>query len=63
MTTGHRSASRVYDQIVCTHCGKAWDVNDPEPPECTAPTVPTKRKPRRGGTVWISELKDKIKNA
>jgi hypothetical protein len=22
------------DQMTCTHCGKVWDMNDPEPPAC-----------------------------
>lgn len=28
------SLSRQDDQTMCSHCGKAWDVTDPEPPEC-----------------------------
>lgn len=30
----HRNPVRRGDQIECGHCGKQWDVNDPEPPEC-----------------------------
>jgi len=59
MTTEHQSARQFSDQMLCSHCGKAWDVNDPEPPECAEPPAPTKR----GATVWIGELKDRIKNA
>lgn len=22
------------DQMLCDHCGLAWDMNDPDPPEC-----------------------------
>lgn len=30
---GHKT--RQYsDQLHCHVCGKQWDVNDPEPPEC-----------------------------
>lgn len=28
------SARRYSDQMSCSKCGLAWDVNDPEPPEC-----------------------------
>ena len=34
MTTDHKSAIRVCDQYHCSYCGKQWDVDDPEPPEC-----------------------------
>lgn len=36
MTTlhNHKSARQYGDQYHCSHCGKQWDVNDPEPPEC-----------------------------
>lgn len=28
-------AARQYsDQMVCSKCGLAWDINDPEPPQC-----------------------------
>ena len=27
-------AQRHSDQMQCTHCGLAWDVNDPEPSKC-----------------------------
>ena len=32
--TGHKKAIRVNDQYHCAECGKQWDVNEPEPPEC-----------------------------
>jgi len=32
--TGHKKAIRVNDQYHCAECGKQWDVNDPDPPEC-----------------------------
>lgn len=28
-------AIQYSDQMQCAKCGKAWDVNDPDPPECT----------------------------
>lgn len=36
------------DQMHCYHCGKQWDVNDPEPPEC------------KTGMDWLREIKNKI---
>ena len=35
MTHNHKAARRHSDQYHCHHCGKQWDVNDPDPPECT----------------------------
>jgi hypothetical protein len=31
---GHKKPRRYSDEIHCSHCGKTWDVNDPEPPAC-----------------------------
>ncbi len=31
----HNCQARQYsDQMICAPCGLAWDMNDPEPPEC-----------------------------
>lgn len=30
-------ALRYFDHYQCLPCGKQWDVNDEEPPECTPP--------------------------
>lgn len=31
----HACQARQYsDQMICAPCGLAWDMNDPEPPEC-----------------------------
>lgn len=35
MNNDHKSPRQYSDQIHCSHCGKQWDVNDPEPPTCT----------------------------
>lgn len=61
--TQHKSARQFSDQMVCSHCGKAWDVNDPEPTECTTTPAPRKRGSKRGATVWINELREKIRDA
>ena len=34
MTTNHKAARRVNEQYHCHHCGKQWDYNDHDPPEC-----------------------------
>ncbi len=34
-------ARQYSDEMVCTLCGKTWDVNDPDPPKC----VDTKKRP------------------
>ena len=43
MTTQHKNARQHSDQMHCSHCGKQWDVNDPEPPACTALNVSAAR--------------------
>lgn len=32
--TGGCKARQYSDQMQCGRCGLAWDVSDPEPPEC-----------------------------
>ena len=39
------------DQLHCSHCGKQWDINDPEPPPC------------KTGSDWLREIKNKIGDA
>lgn len=34
MTPEHKAVRQYSDQYHCSHCGKQWDVNDPNPPEC-----------------------------
>lgn len=37
-------AVQYSDQMNCGVCQLAWDVNDPDPPNCTLNTVPSKRE-------------------
>lgn len=30
----HKNLRQYGDEMHCSHCGKTWDVNDPEPPAC-----------------------------
>ena len=30
----HKAVRQYNDQYHCVECGKQWDVNDPDPPEC-----------------------------
>lgn len=39
MTSSHKAARQYSDQYICSHCGKQWDVNDPDPPDCTESDV------------------------
>lgn len=34
MMTGHKNVRRYSDQYHCSECGKQWDINDPDPPQC-----------------------------
>lgn len=46
---GHKGILQMSDQAICTYCGKAWDMNDIDPPECTeepAPAMGTRVKSR-----------------
>lgn len=43
---GHKT--RQYsDQLHCHVCGKQWDVNDPEPPECISEEEKERRQESR----------------
>jgi len=46
----HKNARQHSDEMHCSHCGKTCDVNDPEPPPCTALStarVPVKLRGRK----------------
>lgn len=46
----HNCHARQYsDQMICTPCGLAWDMNDPEPPECKRHAMEPKLKTKRPG--------------
>ncbi len=34
MENGHKNVRRYGDQYHCADCGKQWDIDDPEQPEC-----------------------------
>lgn len=31
----HKSPIQLSDEMLCSYCGKTWDVNDNDPPECS----------------------------
>ncbi len=31
---GHKNVRRYSDQYHCSDCGRQWDIDDPEPPQC-----------------------------
>lgn len=45
----HGSVRRYGDQYHCSSCGKQWDVNDPDPPEC--------KRESRAGEKAIGEMR------
>lgn len=34
MSLKHKSVHQINGEYICTHCGKSWDTNDVDPPEC-----------------------------
>lgn len=36
MSLEHKRIERFQNEYMCLHCGKSWDVNDLEPPSCSA---------------------------
>lgn len=55
-------ARRHSDQMLCGRCALAWDVNDPEPPECRPAPVPINHQVpavwRRNNARLRANLKD-----
>lgn len=47
-THDHKKAIQQSDQMFCAWCGKAWDVNDPNPPECSD-------KPPSYEILWVGQ--------
>lgn len=45
MTKSHKAARQYNDQYICSHCGKQWDVNDPDPPDCVESLVTVTSRP------------------
>lgn len=45
---GHKSERRYGDTTECSHCGKQWDTNDPEPPPC------------KQSEDWVREIREKL---
>ena len=52
----HKRPWRHNDQMYCAECGKSWDIDDPEPPECKQPETNHQR-----GKRWIKRLKEQLK--
>ena len=49
-------AIQYSDQMCCGRCGLAWDVNDPEPPECLTEEELRRRKGREA----LDKIKEKM---
>lgn len=51
MNHEHRSKYRTQDQFVCPACGKSWDVDDNDVPECVSEqTLGMRERAARKGT-------------
>lgn len=48
-------ARQVSDQMYC-QCGRCWDVNDPDPPECLSQTTP----PPLTGNGCLKQLREML---
>lgn len=46
MNNNHKNARQYSDQIHCSYCGKQWDINDIDPPECEKFTLEIKTNGR-----------------
>lgn len=47
---GHKNVRRYGDQYHCADCGKQWDHDDPEPPDC--------RRESRAGAAGRQAIRD-----
>lgn len=61
MTT-HKTARQYGDQMQCARCGKSWDVNDPDPPECEDAEAPSGKIAVIGPADRISQLRGLFKD-
>jgi len=39
MSLKHKALHQINGEFVCTHCGKSWETNDVDPPDCTPSPV------------------------
>lgn len=51
-------ARQYSDQMHCHVCGKQWDVNDPEPPEC----ITEEEKRRQKGRQQVEKLQRQLRH-
>lgn len=61
MTT-HKAARHYGDQMQCSRCGKSWDVNDPDPPECEDIGTPAGKITVIGPADRIAQLRELFKD-
>lgn len=54
-TNDHKKAIQQSDQMFCAWCGKAWDVNDPNPPECSD-------KPPSYEILWVGQNRENYRH-
>lgn len=56
-TQNHCNARQYNDQMMCSHCGLAWDVNDLDPPACKPMSNRSRRRER--GLRQIQKLRQR----
>lgn len=47
-------AIQYSDEMQCARCGKAWDVNDPDPPPCLTP----RERSQKAASKWLPRIKE-----
>lgn len=50
------------DEIHCHICGKVWDVNDPDPPECVEVKVTSKPTKKINVSVECEKIRDMLRS-
>lgn len=50
-------ARREGDQMCCGRCGTAWDVKDPEPPECRMGVRAVSTRTEGVGRLWLERMR------
>lgn len=61
MSLVHKSIVRMNDEFLCATCGRSWDINDDEPPECDAKPRTPQPRPVTRNPHWGREEMAEIK--
>lgn len=50
------STKRYGDQFQCWRCGRSWDTNDPDPPDCKTDKQLAKERGKRIGEEYLRRI-------